>query len=190
MVSVASTRELTNMVARAIRGTREMDITAARYRQLLLLKRSARLRSFQVCLQINLITNEKWYIAHYMFRFQRWKSGTNMSRRTLLVSSGISHRTRNQILSARCCQKIRIFRWVVRSTHEKTRCGKTISICLVLDENETPEVECYNSTICFCPYGFVYSKTRQICSVNPNISKGIIGTKGLSSVKCKIASNI
>lgn len=60
MVYVASTRELTSTVARAIRGTREMDTTAARYHQLLLLlKQSARLRSFQVCLQINLITNEK-----------------------------------------------------------------------------------------------------------------------------------
>lgn len=61
---------------------------------------------------------------------------------------------------------------------------KTSRIWLLDSEEDEPEVQCYNASLCFCPFGYAYSESRKTCAVKPH-SKLANAIKGFSPIKRK-----
>ncbi|KAH1019720.1 hypothetical protein HUJ04_009502 [Dendroctonus ponderosae] len=69
--------------------------------------------------------------------------------------------------------------------------SKNSRIWLLDSEEDEPEVQCYNASLCFCPFGYAYSESRKTCAVNQPPGKLANGVKGFSPIKhdCRSQQN-
>ncbi|KAJ8922644.1 hypothetical protein NQ315_007676 [Exocentrus adspersus] len=62
----------------------------------------------------------------------------------------------------------------------------TVPATEVLEESNNPEVQCYNSSLCFCPTGYSYVRENSSCEVSTRA--GQIETMGASNIKRNLPS--